>query len=152
MVVHPRLEAGHRVILDDVATPDLVRADAAVVTALRRREAAHRPAVRAAVLEERVLLLEAEQGLVLLVLLGGAGGGGLATTATAALLGLGFGFQLGVDGRRLTFGLNTTLGRFGFGESLPLGLFRPNQFGRPATSGPASDNTSRTMSQSSALA
>ena len=48
-----------------VAAEDLVGADAAVVAALRGREAAVREAERAAVLEERVLLLDAEQRLVL---------------------------------------------------------------------------------------
>ena len=63
-------EAVVEVLLDDLAAEDLVGADAAVVAALRGREAADREAVRAAVLEERVLLLDAEQRLVLGVLLG----------------------------------------------------------------------------------
>ena len=64
-------EARVEVRLDDVAAEHLVGADAAVVEALRRREAAAvREAVRAAVLEERVLLLDAEQRLVARVLLG----------------------------------------------------------------------------------
>ena len=50
--------------LDDVATPDLVCADTAVVAALRRRIAADGPAVGTTVFEERVLLLDAEPGLV----------------------------------------------------------------------------------------
>ena len=53
-----------------VAAEDLVGADAAVVDALRGGEAAWREAERAAVLEERVLLLDAEQRLLVGVLLG----------------------------------------------------------------------------------
>ena len=56
--------------LDDVAAEDLVGADAAVVEGLRRGEAVRREAERAAVLEERVLLLDAEQRLLVGVLLG----------------------------------------------------------------------------------
>ena len=63
-------EARVEVRFDDVAAVHLVGADAAVVEALRRREAAAvREAVRTAVLEERVLLLDAEQRLVARVLL-----------------------------------------------------------------------------------
>ena len=77
-VGEPGLDAVVEVLLDDLAPEDLVRADAAVVAALRRGEAADREAVRAAVLHERVLLLDAEQRLVAGVLLrrldeGGAG-------------------------------------------------------------------------------
>ena len=56
--------------LDDVAAEDLVGADAAVVDALRGGEAAAGEAERAAVLEERVLLLDAEPRLLVGVLLG----------------------------------------------------------------------------------
>jgi hypothetical protein len=58
------------VVLDDLTTVDLVVADAAVVAALGGGEAGRREAERTAVLEERVLLLEAEPRVVLLVLLG----------------------------------------------------------------------------------
>ena len=65
------VEARVEVRLDDVAAVHLVGADAAVVEALRRGEAAAvGEAVRTAVLEERVLLLDAEQRLVARVLLG----------------------------------------------------------------------------------
>ena len=64
------VEAGVEVRLDDVTAEDLVGADAAVVEALRRREAVRREAERAAVLEERVLLLDAEQRLLVGELLG----------------------------------------------------------------------------------
>ena len=53
-----------------VAAEDLVGADAAVVAALRGREAAVGEAERARALEERVLLLDAEQRLLVGVLLG----------------------------------------------------------------------------------
>ena len=63
-------EARVEVRLDDRTAVHLVGADAAVVEALRRGEAAAGgEAVRASVLEERVLLLDAEQRLVLRVLL-----------------------------------------------------------------------------------
>ena len=65
-----RVEARVEVRLDDVAAEHLVGADTAVVEALRRGEAALREAERAAVLEERVLLLDAEQRLLVRVLLG----------------------------------------------------------------------------------
>src|SRR3546814_19538797 len=61
--------------LDDVAAVDLVVADAAVVAALRCREAAEGEAVRTAVLEERVLLPAAEERLHVRVLLGGPAAG-----------------------------------------------------------------------------
>ena len=64
------LEARVEVRLDDVTAEHLVGADAAVVEALRRREAVGREAERPAVLEERVLLLDAEQRLLVRVLLG----------------------------------------------------------------------------------
>ncbi len=57
-------------LLDDVAAVDLIGADAAVVEALRRREAAGREAERVGLLEERVLLLDAEQRLLGRELLG----------------------------------------------------------------------------------
>ena len=63
-------------LLDDVASPDLIGADTAVVAALRGRVAADRPAVRTAVLEERVLLFEAEPRILILVLLVCSDGGG----------------------------------------------------------------------------
>ena len=66
----PRFEAGVEVHLDDVAAEHLVGADAAVVEALRRGEAALRETVRATALEERVLLLDAEQRLLTGELLG----------------------------------------------------------------------------------
>ena len=62
--------AGVGVRFDDVAAEDFVRADAAVVAALRRGEAVIGPAERTVAFEERVLLLDAEPGVVLLVLLG----------------------------------------------------------------------------------
>ncbi len=76
------LDAGGGVGLDDVTAPDLVGADAAVVRTLRAGEAALGPAERVAVLEERVLLLDAEHRLLVGVLLGrrrarGAGVGGV---------------------------------------------------------------------------
>ena len=64
------VEARLEVRLDDVTAEHLVGADAAVVEALRRGEAVRREAERAAVLEERVLLLDAEQRLLVGVLLG----------------------------------------------------------------------------------
>ncbi len=67
------LDAGVEVGLDDVTADDLVGADAAVVGALRAGEAADREAVGAAVLEERVFLLDAEPGLLRGVLLGDRG-------------------------------------------------------------------------------
>ena len=63
-------EARVEMLLDDLAPEDLVRTDAAVVEALRRGKAARGEAVRAALLEERVLLLDAEQRFLLRVLLG----------------------------------------------------------------------------------
>ena len=59
-VGEPGGEAVVEVLLDDLAPEDLVRADTAVVAALWCREAADREAVRAPVLHERVLLLDAE--------------------------------------------------------------------------------------------
>ena len=65
------VEARVEVRFDDVTAVHLVGADTAVVEALRRGEAAaFGEAVRPAVLEERVLLLDAEQRLVARVLLG----------------------------------------------------------------------------------
>ena len=63
-------------VLDEVAAVDLVLADAAVVAALGLGVAGRREAVRATVLHQRELLLDAEQRLVLLVLLGRLDGGG----------------------------------------------------------------------------
>jgi hypothetical protein len=68
--------------LDDVTAVHLVGADAAVVEALRSREATRREAERASVLEERVLLLDAEQRFLISVLAGhglelGTGVGGV---------------------------------------------------------------------------
>ena len=63
-------DAQGRVLLDDVATVDLGRTDAAVVGALRFGEPVGREAGGPAVeVQHRVLLLEAEQGLLVLVLL-----------------------------------------------------------------------------------
>src|SRR5205085_9863570 len=62
------LEARLEVGLDDLTTEDLVGTDAAVVDALRRRDPDVGEADRAAVLEEVVLLLDAEQGLLILEL------------------------------------------------------------------------------------
>ena len=60
------VQAGFIVSLDDVAAEDLARADATVVGALGAGEAALGPAVDVVVLvKQRVLLLEAEPGLVL---------------------------------------------------------------------------------------
>ena len=70
------VEAGVEVVLDDVTTEDLVVADAAVVATLRLGIAGRREAVRATVLDQRELLLDAEQRLVLLVLLRRLDGGG----------------------------------------------------------------------------
>ena len=56
--------------LDQLAAEHLVAAHATVVAALRRREALVRPAQRPVALEERVLLLHAEPGLLRGVLLG----------------------------------------------------------------------------------
>ena len=56
--------------LDDVTTEHLVGADAAVVEGLRRGEPVGREAERATVLEERVLLLDAEDRRLVGVLLG----------------------------------------------------------------------------------
>ena len=53
-----------QVLLDDLAAEDLVGADAAVVAALRGREAALGEAERARALEEGVLLLDAEDRLL----------------------------------------------------------------------------------------
>ena len=64
------VEARLEVRLDDVTAEDLVGADAAVVEGLRRGEAVGREAERAAVLEERVLLLDAEDRLLVGELLG----------------------------------------------------------------------------------
>ncbi len=64
------VEARVEVRLDDVTAEHLVGADAAVVEALRRGEAAGGEAERAAVLEERVLLLDAEERLLAGELLG----------------------------------------------------------------------------------
>ena len=69
----PGLDARQRVRLDDLAAGHLVAADAAVVRALRRGEAVLGPAQRAAVLEEGVLLLDAEPRLEVGVLLGDLG-------------------------------------------------------------------------------
>ena len=73
-------EAGVEVGLDDVTAEHLVGADAAVVAALRGGEAALREPVGAALLEEVVLLLDAEDRLLVLVLVGDrdAGGAGVA--------------------------------------------------------------------------
>src|SRR5262249_35199738 len=63
------LEAQVEVGLDDLTAEDLVRTDAAVVAALRCREAAVGESERARALEERVLLLDPEprvEGPVLL--------------------------------------------------------------------------------------
>src|SRR6185369_14831560 len=61
-------DAGVGVRLDHFAAEDLVTAYAAVVAALRRGESRLRPPERTVALEERVLLLDAEPGIVLLVL------------------------------------------------------------------------------------
>ena len=66
--VEAGLQAGVEVGLDDVTAVDLVGADAAVVAALGGREAAEGEAVGATVLEERVLLLDAEDRLLVGVL------------------------------------------------------------------------------------
>ena len=66
----PGFETRVEVLLDDVAAEHLVGADTAVVEALRRGEAALGEAVRAPALEERVLLLDAEQRLLAGELLG----------------------------------------------------------------------------------
>ena len=71
-----RGEAGVGVRFDDLAAEDLVGADAAVVRTLRRREAVVRPAERLRALEEGVLLLDAEPGVVRGVLLRRLGAGG----------------------------------------------------------------------------
>ena len=63
------LDAGVHVRLDDLTAEDLVGADAAVVEALRGGVAAEREAERATVLEEVVLLLDAEQRLLVCELL-----------------------------------------------------------------------------------
>src|SRR5690606_10069526 len=63
--VHARLG----VHLDDLTAPDLVGAHTAVVRTLRAGEAALGPAERPAVLQERVLLLDAEPRLLFGVLL-----------------------------------------------------------------------------------
>ena len=75
----PGVDAGRGVQLDDLAPGHLVAAHAAVVRALRRRVADVRPAERPAVLDEGVLLLDAEQRLLVGVLLddGRAGGPGV---------------------------------------------------------------------------
>lgn len=57
-------------LLDDLAAEDLVGADTAVVAALRGREAALGEAERALPVEEGVLLLDAEDGLLARELLG----------------------------------------------------------------------------------
>lgn len=57
-------------LFDDLAAEDLVGADAAVVATLRGGEAAEREAQRAALLEEGVLLLDAEPRLLVGELLG----------------------------------------------------------------------------------
>ena len=69
----PAVETGFEVVLHQRAAVDLVLADSAVVATLRLGVAGRGEPVRAAVLHERELLLDAEQWLVLLVLLGGPG-------------------------------------------------------------------------------
>lgn len=73
-----RLDARGGVILDDLPSGDLHGADTAVVRALRCGVvvALDGPAHRAALLEERVLLLDAEPGLLILELLGHLDAGG----------------------------------------------------------------------------
>ena len=66
----PGAHAGIGVRFDDVAAEHFVRADAAVVAALRRGKSVIGPAERTVAFEERVLLLDAEPRIVLLVLLG----------------------------------------------------------------------------------
>src|SRR5437763_237586 len=66
--VDPGAHARLGMRLDDLAPEDLVAADAAVVAALRRGEAVVGPAERPVALEEGVLLLDAEPGVVLFVL------------------------------------------------------------------------------------
>ena len=63
------VDAGRRVQLDDLASGHLVAAYTAVVGALGGGVAEHRPAERATVLEEGVLLLDAEHRLLVGVLL-----------------------------------------------------------------------------------
>ncbi len=65
-----RRQAVVQVLLDDVAAEDLVGAHTAVVTALRGGEAALGEAERTVPVEERVLLLDAEDGLLARELLG----------------------------------------------------------------------------------
>ncbi len=72
----PGGEAGLEVILDERAAVDLVLADAAVVADPAARGSRRRGSRRAAVLQQREFLLDAEHRLVLLVLLGRAGSGG----------------------------------------------------------------------------
>lgn len=69
-IARPHGEAAVEVQLDDLATEDLLGADAAVVAALRGREAALGEAERARALEEGVLLLDAEDRLLSGELLG----------------------------------------------------------------------------------
>ena len=68
-----RAHARQRVRFDDVASGHLGATDAAVVRTLGRREAHLGPAVGSTVLEERVLLLDAEHRLEARVLLGDLG-------------------------------------------------------------------------------
>jgi hypothetical protein len=71
--VEAGLQAGVGVRLHHVTAVDLIGTDAAVVAALRGREAAEGEAVGAAVLEEGVLLLDAEDRLLIGVLGGDLG-------------------------------------------------------------------------------
>ncbi len=69
-------DTGNGVVLDDIAAPDLVGTDTAVVTTLWGWETADRPPVRASVLEEGVLLLHTEPWLLVRILLERGDGGG----------------------------------------------------------------------------
>ena len=69
-MLQARLEAVLQVRLDDRAAEHLVGADAAVVAALRGREAVVGQPSGLMPSKKRVLLLEAEPGVVVLVLLG----------------------------------------------------------------------------------
>ena len=68
--LHTGVQAGLVVSIDDVTGKDLASTDTAVVRTLGSRIAALRPAIRPVIhIEESVLLLETEPGLVLSVLL-----------------------------------------------------------------------------------
>ncbi len=114
--------------LDDVATVDLARADAAVVGTLRTGEAALGPAVDLVHgVEQRVLLLQPEPGLVVLVRLHEPGG----LVAVVELVGRAIGIPAFAEHEDV--GLQSEgIGEDGNGSQIDVGIVARGLTGRRA--------------------